>query len=113
MEDAFTIEFPRTVSDRELEALQAEIKQVSEVEDAGSMGARGVDPQMIMLWVQVISGVLGVVSTGVPIIQKIIEMIRGKGIKGAKITLANGTTISVDDISAKDLESLFKAARQQ
>jgi hypothetical protein len=112
MEDAFTIEFPRTVSDRELEALQAEIKQVSEVEDAGSMGARGVDPQ-IMLWVQVISGVLGVVSTGVPIIQKITEMIRGKGIKGAKITLANGTTISVDHVAAKDLESLFKAARQQ
>ena len=113
MEDTFTIEFPKTVSDSELEALQTELKQTSQVEDAGSMGARGVDPQMIWLWVKVLSGVLGVVSTGVPIIQKIIEMIRGKGIKGAKITLADGTTISVDDTSAKDLENLLKNVKQQ
>lgn len=112
MEDIFTIELPRSISDRELEALQAKLKQIREVEDAGSMGARSVDLQSVMLWVQLISGVLGAVSTGVPIVQKIIEMIRDKGIKGAKITLADGTTISADDVSAKDLETLFRAVKQ-
>jgi hypothetical protein len=39
--------------------------------------------------------------------------IRGKGINNVKITLANGTVVEADAISAKNLESVLKAAMQQ
>jgi len=38
-------------------------------------------------------------------------MIRGKGIKGAKIILSNGTSFSADEISANDLENLVKTSQ--
>lgn len=111
MEDLFSIELPTTVSDSELEALKSEIKQLNDVADAGLEDTRGIDPVSLGIWVQAAAGVLGVVGTAVPIIQKIIEMIRGKGIPGAKITLPNGVTISADEVSAKDLERLLRAVK--
>jgi hypothetical protein len=112
MEDIFTIEFPNTISDSELATLETELKQMAEVENAGSMDARSVDPQALMLWVQLVSGALAAVSTGVPIIQKIAGMFQGRGIKGAKIALPDGTTVSIDDVSPQDLENLIKTLKQ-
>lgn len=114
MEDIFTIEFPNTIPDRALETLQAEIKQIDAVEDSDSMDARSVDPQSLMMWVQVAAGTLGVISTAVPLIEKVINMVRGKGLKGVKLGFADGFTVSIDEVSsAKDLEIVLKNLRQQ
>lgn len=113
MEDLFSIELPKTVSDIELEALEGEIKQLNDIADAGVEDTRSIDPATLGIWIQLATGVLGVVGTALPIIRQIIEMIRGKGIKGAKIILDENTTISVDEVSAKDLESVLKALKQQ
>ena len=64
------------------------------------------------LWFQSQTGVLGAASTGVPIIQKIVEMVRGKGVR-VRRTLANGVTVVVDEISVKDLQKLIQATSQQ
>jgi hypothetical protein len=112
MEDLITIELPSTTPEEDLKALKDQIQKMGDVEDTGSLGERSIDPVTLGLWIQLATGALGVVSTGVPIIQKIVEMIRGKGIKGVKLTLANGTTVSVDDASAKDLEKLIRVANQ-
>lgn len=111
MDDTFTIELPTDVSDSELESIQAELKNIAEVEDAGSLNARTIDAQSLALWVSVATGVLGIVKTGVPLIQSIIGMVRSKGIKGAKITLANGTTFTADEISPEDLEKLLASSK--
>jgi hypothetical protein len=111
MSDTFMIEFPKEVSDDELKKIQTELGQLEQVQGSGSMGARSIDAQSIMLWVSVATGILGVVKTGVPLVQSIIETLRGKGVKGAKITLANGTSFSADEMSSKDLESLLKASQ--
>ena len=113
MDDTFTIEFPNHVPDSELESLQAELATIIEVQDAGSMSSRSIDAQSLALWVSVATGVLGIVKTGVPLIQSIIGMVRSKGIKGAKITLANGTSFTADEISAEDLEKLLTSTKGQ
>jgi hypothetical protein len=59
MQDNFTITLPSTVSDDEMEALQAALREEESVEDTGSMAARGIDPGSITLWVQVATSVLG------------------------------------------------------
>jgi hypothetical protein len=113
MEDIFTIELPAGVPDSHLDDLQDELKQLDGIADAGSEGARSIHIATIGLWVQAAGGVLTLVSTAVPVIEKIVSMIRGKGIKGATITLANGTSISVDEVSAKDLEKMLQAVNRQ
>jgi hypothetical protein len=110
MAETFTIEFPPDVQESEVANIENELKSVAGVEDAGSMGARSIDVQTLALWVSVATGVVGFAKTAMPLIQSVIEMIRGKGIKGAKITLANGTSFSADEISLKDLENLVKAS---
>ena len=110
MADTFQIEFPSNMQERDVTTIENEIKQVAGVEDAGSMTTRSIDVQTLGLWVSAASGVLGLASTGIPLIKTVIEMIRGKGIKGAKITLANGTSFSADEISMKDLETLMKSS---
>ncbi len=109
MAETFTIEFPSTAQESDVANIEHELKNVAGVEDAGSMTARSIDVQTLGLWVSAASGVLGLASTGIPLIKTVIEMIRGKGIKGAKVTLANGTSFSADEISMKDLETLMKA----
>jgi len=111
MEDILTVELPGELSDAEVKALRDEIRQMSGVEDAGSQKARGVGPARPGIWVQLPTGALGAAS-GVPIVQKIAETVRDKGIKGAKITLANGAMLSIDEISSRDLEKIFKAFSQ-
>ena len=109
MADTFTIEFPPDVQESDVTDIENELKNVDGVEDAGSTTVRGIDVQMLGLWVSAATGVIGLASSGVPLIKSVIDMIRGKGIKGAKITLANGTSFSADEISLKDLESLIKS----
>lgn len=111
MAETFTIQFPSDVQESDVANIENELKNVAGVEDAGSMSARSIDVQTLGLWVSAASGVLGLASTGIPLIQTVIEMIRGKRIKGAKITLANGTSFSADEISMKDLENLMKASK--
>ena len=110
MADTFTIEFPPDVQESDVANIENEVKNVAGVEDAGSMAARSIEVQTLGLWVSAASGIIGLASTGIPLIKTVIEMIRGKGIKGAKITLANGTSFSADEISLKDLENLMKAS---
>ena len=110
MSETFTIEFPPDVPESDVANIENELKNVAGVEDAGSMGARSIDPISLTLWVSVATGVVGFAKNAIPLVQSVIEMIRGKGIKGAKITLSNGTSFSADEISAKDLENLVKAS---
>jgi hypothetical protein len=113
MQDLFSITLPDTASEKDIEALQDTLKTLDTVADAGADPDRGVDPASIMVWVQVVSGVLGAVSTAVPIVKKVIETIRGKGISGAKIKLPNGVEVAVDNASADEIERLLQAVGEK
>lgn len=112
MADLFSIELPKTVSRDDLVTLKGEIKQLDGVAGAGLEDTRGIDPETLGVWVQLAKDALSVVGIAVPIIQQIIKMIRDKGIKGVKIILDENVSISADEASAKDIESMLRAVRQ-
>jgi len=111
-EDLITIELPKTASKEDLKAIRSELEDMAEIEDIGSLTDRSIDPSTLGLWIQVATGIVGVASSTMPLIQKLMEIVRGKAIKGAKITLANGTVVSIDEASVKDVEKLILAANQ-
>lgn len=111
MSDTFTIEFPAEVSDAELDSIRDEIRKIGQVEDADSMAALSIDAQSIMLWVQVASGVMGVLGAGVPLLTSIVGMIRGKGLKNVTVKLPDGTSFTADNASTQDIEKLLKASK--
>jgi len=113
MEDSFTIMLPASASEAEVEALEQALKQIDAVADAGALSTRGLDPASIGVWVQVATSVLGVVGIAVPLIQKIVETIRGKGVTGAKIKLPNGAEIAVDNATTGEIERILQASRKK
>jgi hypothetical protein len=56
--------------------------------------------------------VLQNVGTALPVVQKIVELLRGRGVSGATIELPDGTKISVDNASAADIEHILEAAKK-
>ena len=108
--DGLVIEFGGGVPGEELRSLRDGLGGLEGVEDTVSMDTRGVDAATAMLWVQVAAGVIGAVGSALPVIRSVVEMVRGKGIRGAKIRLPNGVEISVDEATPQELERLIGAA---
>jgi len=113
MKDVFMINLPSSTSKSDVELIQNMLKQIDSVEDAVHKTTRVLDPVSITVLVTLVGSILGVVGTAVPIICKIVETIRGKGISGAKIKLANGNEISVDNASVSEIERIMKASEQK
>ena len=111
MAETFMIEFSGKFTDSELDSLREELRQLEDVNDVGRGDTKAIDPASLMLWVTLGSTAIAAAGSGVGLFEKIAGLFRGKGIKGAKITLENGTSFCADEISAEDLASLLKAAR--
>src|SRR5215213_5329236 len=104
MFSAIGIEFPKTAltaaDERELvDSLSA----LDEVESADVLQPRSVDLETISIGVTLATQLGGAVA---PVFEKILALIRGRRIKGVKITLGD-KTIEADDISPKDLQALL------
>ncbi len=116
MPDILTIALPGSISEADIaEITQAlkEIQAVESVKDTRSPVQRSVDPATIKVWIEVAIGVVGFVSAAMPLIKKVIAMIRNKGIAGAKIKLPSGAEISVDNASPEEIEKILKAMEQK
>jgi hypothetical protein len=108
MEDTLTIEVPDGVSEDVVRELELAISGMEPVKKVGhSSEDRGLDPGSLMLWMEVIGGVLTVVSTAVPFIEKIASIFRTRKITGVKISLPDGTELSVDDCTSDDIKKLI------
>lgn len=116
MPDILTIALPGSISEAEIaEITQAlkEIQAVESVKDTGSPVQRGVDPATLKVWIEIAVGVVGFVSAAMPLIKKVIAMIRHKGISGAKIKLPSGAEISVDNASPEEIEKILQAMEKK
>lgn len=109
MSDVLTLTLPADTTDDEAAALEAELRAIDDVRDAGSMAGLTVDPNEVALWIQAASGLLTAIVTGVPLLQKLIHGIRSRGIHGAKITTRNGVTLMVDEATPAELRQLVEA----
>jgi hypothetical protein len=112
MTDTLQIVVSSKESGAALDTLTDKLKSEDDIVNAGSASSRSMDPGSLMVWVQVASGVLGVVATAMPIVEKIMKVIRGNGISGATIRLPNGAEVLVDHASTKEVERLILAAQQ-
>ncbi len=116
MPDILTIALPDSISEADIAEITQAIKEIQAVEsvkDTGSPVPRGVDPATIRVWIEIAVGVVGFVSAAMPLIKKIITLIRGKGISGANIKLPSGAEISVDNATSKEIEKILQAMEQK
>ena len=103
MSEVVNIVLPEGVSDEDAREIQELLKEVEGIEDAGSASTRSLaDPASITMWIEVAGGILGLVSTGLPIIQKLMDIFRKKDLPAARIKLPDGTEIELDKQSSPD-----------
>jgi hypothetical protein len=107
--DVLEIELPESVREADVAELEQALRELDEVEETGPTETRAVDPVSIGLWITLVADVLGLV----PAVQKIVGLVRGRGIEGATLKLPDGTEISVDRASAADIERLIAATRER
>lgn len=105
------IELPRGTPQDTVQSVTDDLNQLDEIEETTPSTERSVIGTALLL-VNVAGPVLETVGTGLPIVQKIVELLRGRGVSGATIELADGTKISVDNASVDDIERLLEAARK-
>ena len=113
MTEVVSIVLPEQVSEDDAQEIQDILKTVDGIEDAGSISTRSMaDPASITLWIEVASGILGLVSTAVPVIQNLMEIFRKKNLPAAKIKLPDGTEIEFDkDSSPDEIANMIRAIK--
>ena len=104
MATQLTIELPKETRPADVEALQSELKQLSDVQGAGRYKPRGLAPEDIMVWVKVAGAIA-------PLISQVVDMLRRRRIEKATITLPSGAKIEVDKASADEIQKLVAAAQ--
>lgn len=108
MADMFTLQLP-TDADIDLVEMEAEVKSLDGVDAAGTLGARSIDPSSIGMWIQVAGTGIGVAAAAVPVVDRILGLLRKKDIKGAKLKFEGGE-VELDNVAVGDLERLIAAA---
>ena len=105
MSDRLAIELPPDLSEDEQNEIVASVQALDGVEQADNLGpSRSVDLETISVGVQLATQIGGLAG---PVVKKIIDVIKGRSIKGVKLSFADGTTVAVDEISGKDLDHLL------
>jgi Na+/H+ antiporter NhaC len=110
MSDNFTISLPDAVPEQELKLLVDELRATRAVENVLPVAERGVGAAEFLVWIQVVGGALGAVSTAVGIFEVILKKLRGSKTKGATITLLNGTKIALDGMTAEEVAKVVISA---
>ncbi len=106
MSERLAIELPEGLTEEEQDELIASLREIDEVEQAENLGpSRSVDLETISVGVQLATQIGTLMG---PAVGKIIGLIRGRQIKGVKLSFSDGTSVEVDEISGKDLEQLLE-----
>jgi hypothetical protein len=113
MPDQFQIILPATVSKQELESIQNELKSLNGIENAGAAAVRGLDPETIAIAFKVAGAVLAAVGAGVPLFQKIMNMIRKRKIASAHIKFPDGTEIALENATMNEIEEMLNIASKK
>jgi hypothetical protein len=103
---AFEIEIPANTDPEVFGALRRELGETTGVDQCGPSTTRSLDPASMTMWITLVSTGITTAASLVPVVKQVLELFKRKGIKGAKLKLAGGVTIDVDEISADDLLKL-------
>jgi hypothetical protein len=106
MAERLAIELPAGVGEEARDELVASLQDIEEVDAAENLGpSRSVDLETISIGVQLAAQIGGLAG---PVVKRIVGLIRGRDIKGVELSLPDGTTIAVDEISSEDLDHLLE-----
>ncbi len=103
MQNNITITLPKTTPPEAIAALQAELETLREVKASGVFKPKGITPADVKIWVDLAALVL-------PLITKVVDMLRKRKIEKATITLPNGTKLETDKATAEEIERLVTSA---
>jgi hypothetical protein len=109
---SFTISLPQSTSVEQRAEIETALRADGDIVSAGKFEPRGVgtDPATILLWVQIAGGIVTAAGGAAALVERVVKLLRGKGIKGATITLPGGAILHVDSAATSDIEQLLKAA---
>lgn len=89
--------------------LSAELRRLEGVSGSGTTASRGLEIAALAVWLTVSSDAVGLANSAFELVQKIVDLVKGKGIQGVSIELPNGAKISVDRASAADIQKIVGA----
>ncbi len=104
--DAFEITLPQEAGPSSLAALAQDLAQTPGVDQCGRSTTRSLDPATLTMWVTLAGSAITTAGAAVAVIKQVVDLIQRKGIKGAKLVLADGSVLQADEISADDLVKL-------
>jgi hypothetical protein len=110
--EAFEIELPASVDHGALTDLEQALGEIEGVDQCGKSTTRSLDPAGLMVWVTLVSSVVSAAGGAVPVVKLILDLFRRKGIKGAKLKLADGSVLEFDEISGDDLQRLVQRTKR-
>jgi hypothetical protein len=113
MNDAITLVFPDEPGAPSLQSLQADLLELEEVVNADRETTRSIGVAELALWVGFAADALAVAPVAVGVIRKVIERVRGRGIRNAVVELPNGVKISIDSATPEEIAALVSAWKQE
>ena len=100
MSERLAIELPADVPEHERDDLVQALRELGDVERADVLTSRSVDANTVTIGMQMATALA-------PAVDKVVDTIRGRPIRGVKLTFPGGGSLSVDEISGKNLQQLL------
>jgi hypothetical protein len=107
MPEFVTLSIDREGSVDTMAAVLSDLRDDEAVQSVRPLQQRSLDPQNMMALIQVATGVLSTAGTAWALIDKIRKALHTQKVKGAHLTLPNGTRVDIDQIDEEQLGQLI------
>jgi hypothetical protein len=104
--EAFEITLPEDADPALLATIETELARTRGVDQHGRSAKRSLDPATLTMWITLAGTALTTAGAAVTVVKEVLALFQRKGIKGAKLLLADGSVLQADEISADDLLKL-------
>lgn len=99
-------DLPKEFSAKETQEILNEIRDINGIEDSGLEKTRAIDPASIAAYITLATSAITLIEKCRPVVEKILDLFKKKGLKNVKITFNDGTQIKVKDGTSKDVEKI-------
>jgi hypothetical protein len=104
MSNFIYVNLPKGLSESEREEIVEELNTIDGIEDSDV--DRAFDPLSITIYIAIGTSVLKLIDSAIPVIQKIKDLFKKRGLKNVDISLPDGTKIAFEEGRADDVEKL-------
>jgi hypothetical protein len=105
-----TVVLPKDTEARIATDLSGELRGLEGVLNAGTTASRSLEVAALAVWIA-LPEVVNLAKTALELVQRIIDLVKGRGIQGVTIELPNGAKIAVDHASPADIQKIVGALK--